>query len=356
MRSSCRSTSGPPRRDPGASGRIPSPEGQCDSRELLRSRAFRRAFGFYIDLYRDGLAPPVSNTEIANIYQEFARGYFACTSPVRGTWASSGAGFRRICKDPGRPRPSRVPTRMGAPDLAGGRVEPGSLPRLTAQGSGLAADRVPLAAGPAGSLLSPERGSPRAPGGLGRLRTRPDPNVRSFGEQLERVVSTPKIPEWEQIATRLQERVEMAVRGAMPPDSALAALDRDVDRILEKRRWLLARDRRRGAAATEGVPMRNPIAEQRVARRLGSSLRPALGSDRRLLLPAGARRSPAQPDRFRHLLRSALPATARFVGLRNYLQVLANPEFWTALKNTLYFVLVGGPSRSSSSRSARRCC
>ncbi|MFN2399577.1 MAG: carbohydrate ABC transporter permease [Gemmatimonadaceae bacterium] len=34
---------------------------------------------------------------------------------------------------------------------------------------------------------------------------------------------------------------------------------------------------------------------------------------------------------------------ARFVGVRNYRDLLANPLFWTALKNTFYFVLVGGP-------------
>jgi multiple sugar transport system permease protein len=34
---------------------------------------------------------------------------------------------------------------------------------------------------------------------------------------------------------------------------------------------------------------------------------------------------------------------ARFVGLRNYERILADPLFWTALKNTLYFLLVGGP-------------
>ena len=34
---------------------------------------------------------------------------------------------------------------------------------------------------------------------------------------------------------------------------------------------------------------------------------------------------------------------ARFVGLRNYAQLLRTPLFWTALKNTFYFVLVGGP-------------
>lgn len=37
------------------------------------------------------------------------------------------------------------------------------------------------------------------------------------------------------------------------------------------------------------------------------------------------------------------PASTRFVGLKNYTELLANPLFWTALKNTLYFVLVGGP-------------
>jgi len=38
-----------------------------------------------------------------------------------------------------------------------------------------------------------------------------------------------------------------------------------------------------------------------------------------------------------------VPGTARFVGLRNYIQALQNPIFWTAVKNTFYFVLVGAP-------------
>ena len=37
------------------------------------------------------------------------------------------------------------------------------------------------------------------------------------------------------------------------------------------------------------------------------------------------------------------PETARFVGLKNYASTLANPLFWQAVRNTLYFVLVGGP-------------
>ena len=34
---------------------------------------------------------------------------------------------------------------------------------------------------------------------------------------------------------------------------------------------------------------------------------------------------------------------ARWVGLRNYARVLDEPLFWTALRNTLYFALVGAP-------------
>jgi multiple sugar transport system permease protein len=34
---------------------------------------------------------------------------------------------------------------------------------------------------------------------------------------------------------------------------------------------------------------------------------------------------------------------ARWVGLRNYARVLHEPLFWQALRNTLYFALVGGP-------------
>jgi multiple sugar transport system permease protein len=33
----------------------------------------------------------------------------------------------------------------------------------------------------------------------------------------------------------------------------------------------------------------------------------------------------------------------RFVGLRNYAEALRNPVFWTAARNTFYFVLAGGP-------------
>jgi len=68
-----------------------------------------------------------------------------------------------------------------------------------------------------------------------------DPRAAPFLEQLQRAAPTPKVPEWEQIAVRLTDRMEEVARGGRDLDAALAALDADVDRILEKRRWLLDR-------------------------------------------------------------------------------------------------------------------
>src|SRR5947208_1368469 len=37
------------------------------------------------------------------------------------------------------------------------------------------------------------------------------------------------------------------------------------------------------------------------------------------------------------------PSVARIVGVRNYAQIVSDREFWGALRNTLTFVLGGGP-------------
>ena len=45
-------------------------------------------------------------------------------------------------------------------------------------------------------------------------------------------------------------------------------------------------------------------------------------------------------------------ANARVVGLRNYIQLFHNPEFWSAVGNTFYFALVGGPLTVAASLGA----
>ncbi len=67
--------------------------------------------------------------------------------------------------------------------------------------------------------------------------------IKAFEIQFENVVPTPKIPEWEQIAfSKVQQYAEIASKKAMTIDEALKALDKDVNIILEKRRYLLSKN------------------------------------------------------------------------------------------------------------------
>jgi multiple sugar transport system substrate-binding protein len=68
-----------------------------------------------------------------------------------------------------------------------------------------------------------------------------DPQAAAFFTQLGAVQPMPRVAEWEQIASRVFERAEDAIQGNVPADRVLASLDRDVDRILSKRRWVLSR-------------------------------------------------------------------------------------------------------------------
>jgi multiple sugar transport system substrate-binding protein len=58
-------------------------------------------------------------------------------------------------------------------------------------------------------------------------------------EQLRHVVATPKVPEWEQIAQKVRELTELITMERMTVEEATTELDRAVDLILEKRRWMV---------------------------------------------------------------------------------------------------------------------
>jgi multiple sugar transport system substrate-binding protein len=214
-------------------------------RGAFRSSRFRDAFQFYVDLFRDGLAPPVANNEIANVYQEFGRGYLAMY--VTGPW-NLGEFRRRL--------PPEQQDDWATSPLPGLDSFPGA---SLAGGSSLVLfrnrDRDSARAEAAWRIIEylsrPERQVEfyRLTGDLPALESAwrdpellEDRQAQAFFEQLHHVIPTPKIPEWEQIANRVLERAEQAIRGAAPVDSVLAGLDRDVDRILENRRWLLERD------------------------------------------------------------------------------------------------------------------
>jgi len=70
-----------------------------------------------------------------------------------------------------------------------------------------------------------------------------DEYLNAFYLQLHHVIPTPKIPEWEQIVfSKLQNYIEIGARGSMTSEEALKTLDREVNQVLEKRRWLLGKN------------------------------------------------------------------------------------------------------------------
>ena len=208
-----------------------------ETRGNFETAEFRAALGFYVDLFRRGLAPLTSQAQVANIYQDFARGAFAFY--VTGPW-NIGEFRARL---PARVRWATAP--WPAPDerypgisLAGGAslaIFRGSqrkdaawalLEYLSEPAQQLELYRL------TGDLPSRKSAwTTEGPAG--------DPQAQAFRTQLEHVRATPKMPEWERIADQITRHSESAIRGRLTIDEALAALDRDADETLEKRRWLM---------------------------------------------------------------------------------------------------------------------
>lgn len=202
---------------------------------------FREAFDFYLSLYREGLAPPMGHHDVANPYQEFGRGFFAMW--ITGPW-NLGEFQRRL---PAETQSSWSTAPMPGPDGSGVSL---------AGGASLVMYRNtdhPEAAWKLIEYLSRPEQQQRFYELTGSLPARTAawegsdlataPLTRAFWEQLQRVEPLPAVPEIESIMSRLIEHSEASIRGGTSADDALAALDRDTDRMLEKRRWMLARAR-----------------------------------------------------------------------------------------------------------------
>ncbi len=225
-----------------------------DTRGAFSDPPYRRAAAFYLDLFRRELAPAVPGAAIANRYQEFERGTFSMY--ISGPWD--------VGEFQSRLSPAMV-GKWGTAPLPGPDGPASGV--STAGGSSLVVfrrSRHPEAAWRLVEFLSRPEVQVRFLRLTGDLPARReawrdtaltrDPYARAFGIELQRAVPTPKVPEWENISLRLQDRVESMVLGHVPADAALAALDRDVDRILEKRRWLLERARRRAGRLAGAAP------------------------------------------------------------------------------------------------------
>lgn len=217
------------------------------TRGAFRQPQFREAFSFYADLFRRGYAPAVSNTEIANLYDQFAQGDFAMF--ISGPW-NVGECRRRLPADvqdkwSTAPLPARDGSRRTGVSIAGG----GSLVIFRASKRKEAAQKlITFLSEPAQQVrffaLTGDLPARRSAWQSAALKA--EPRFPAFREQLEAVRPVPQVPEWEQIATAIYDRGEAAARGVVTVERALEQLDARADEVLEKRRWILSREGRSG--------------------------------------------------------------------------------------------------------------
>ena len=198
---------------------------------------FRAALTDFHRFFSNGWAP-VKTTQIANVYQPFAEGYFAMY--ITGPWNINEFQKRlpRELQDKWMTAPLPGPEGKTGVSLAGGSglvmfrnsrhkekvwkvIEYLSETDVQLQFYRIATDMP--------SRVDAWRDSSLAN----------NKYARPFFEQLNHVVATPKIPEWEQIAQKVREYAELVSMDRLTVEEATSALDRDVDQMLEKRRWMI---------------------------------------------------------------------------------------------------------------------
>lgn len=200
---------------------------------------FRRALTFYNELFVNNWAPRASNTQISNVWDEFGNGYF--TFYISGPWNI--AEFKK-----------RLPEKLQDAWMTAPMPGPGGPGMSSAGGASLVIFNASKRKAEAWRLveyLSLPSTQQRLYQLIGNMPPRrstwdtPDlvqsPYAGAFYEQLDRVRSPPKVPEWERIAQELRLMGERVVLKQSTVDEGVTQLDRKVDEILEKRRWMLER-------------------------------------------------------------------------------------------------------------------
>ena len=211
------------------------------TRGAFSKPAFRRALDFYAGIFHEDLAPLMTNTQVSNVWDEFARGMF--TFYVSGPW-NIGEFRRRL---PRTAQGDWATAPLPGPDGPGVSTAGGaSLVMFKGSARKEAAwQLIEYLSEPATMQrfhaltgnLPPRRSAWRSPALAN------DPPSQAFAQQLERVRAAPKIPEWERIFQEMQLTAERVVQRTQSAQAATAQLDAWVDTLLEKRRWLRERER-----------------------------------------------------------------------------------------------------------------
>ena len=206
----------------------------------FRSAGFRRTLAFYKEMFDLQWAPAVSNNQISNVWDEFDNGFYAFY--ISGPWNI--AEFKK--RIPAQRQDEWMTMPLPGPNGPGASIAGGSSLVLFRGAEHKQAAWLLL------EYLSEAESQSRFQALTGDLpprrtvwsepRLANDPYARAFRDQLERVKPTPKVPEWERIATEMRLVAEQLVNGKLDVDAAATELDRRADAILEKRRWMLDRE------------------------------------------------------------------------------------------------------------------
>lgn len=215
--------------------------GDNGTRGAFSQPEFIEALSFYKSLFDEKLAPLASATQISNVWNEFQKGFFSVYPS--GPWTIGDMKTRLPASfqshwgtsvNPGPDGPGHAAPGGSSLVVYANARDPAAAWKLVAHLLDPGTQEIFQKL--TGDL--PSRRSAWSAAGLEN-----DPVVRPFGQQLERSRALPKVPEWERIVNEMQVVAERCVRGQYSVKEAAAEIDRRADRLLEKRRWMMAKGR-----------------------------------------------------------------------------------------------------------------
>ena len=212
------------------------------TRGNFQSPGMRKAFAYVASLYKRGFSPAAATSEIANLYDEFAKGTFSFF--ITGPW-NIGEFTKRLppdLKDAWATSPLPGPKGWGA-SLSGGVSL--AIPKSSQRKDRAFAFIEYLCAAQSQADFNKVTGDlPADQRAWDMAGLKADPKPKAFFDQLVIAKPAPPAPEWERIATEMRLAMERIVRGIQTQDQALKGLDEFADDALSKRRWILAQGRR----------------------------------------------------------------------------------------------------------------